>query len=108
MERAVMTVHISIHNATSIRASTSCTDASPLTLSIKTDAMLPHEVTVFIGDPVLVARLVDAINRIDQERFEEKLTVEARIANEGAAYSAADRSIQPKDDAFFEEEERGS
>ncbi len=104
-----MTVHINIHGATSIRATTSGTSANPLTISVKSaEHMLPHEVTIFANDPVLTERLVEAINRIDQERFEERHVTEARIANEGAAYNALDRSVRTDDGVIFEDEERGS
>lgn len=86
-----MTCCLSIHAVKSVRAHAGDTQGAPLSLSITTDAPLPQSVTLFTDDPILNARLVEAINKVADERWQEKMVVEARVANEGAAYEALDK-----------------
>lgn len=100
-----MTCFLSIHAVKSIRANAGDTSGAPLILEIKTDAQLPQGVTLFTNDPVLNERLAEAINKIAEQRWEEKHVVEQRVASEGQAYAALDRvqdyNHRPDDDEEF-------
>lgn len=87
----MMSAHISIHCIKYIRASAGGTMGAPLTIEIGDAGQLPHSITLFTDDQVLADRLVEVINDVFDTREQERRVVDARVANESAAYEALDR-----------------
>lgn len=83
-----MSTHVSIHCIKWIRASAGGTTGAPLTIEFRSDGSIPHSITLFTDDQVLSGRLVEVINEVVDTREQEKRIVDARVANESAAYEA--------------------
>jgi len=100
-----MSAHLTLHDVKYIRASTTATTGAPLCISFQSRVgEVPDSVSIFTDDQVLTDRLVEVINDVVDQRWQETCVIEARINSEGAVYEldrTQDYNQRPNEEEAF-------